>query len=260
MSDLLEHLPRNHFKVILADPPWNFSTWSARGRDRCPDAPVTNAQGYDTRGRNNSPLRHYATMQMADIENLQVADVAAKDVLLFLWAVDPMIPHAIAVGKKWGFTFKTVGFYWAKTRRVGSTRGDRFDDPVRRAFPMGTGYWTRANPEQCLLFSRGKPKRIKADVEKLIVSPRREHSRKPDCVYERIERLVDGPYLELFARQSRQGWTTWGNEATKFDKPYSGQADFAGSLNDGYAAIRERVAAGGEPWQPGWRIMGGDSE
>lgn len=210
-------LPRQHFGAILADPPWHFSTWSARGRDRCPDAPVTNKHGYNIRGRNNSPLRHYATMTLQEVKSLPVSRLAARDCLLFLWCVDPLMPAALQVGESWGFTFKTIGFYWAKTRRVTSTRGERFDDPVRRAFPMGTGYWTRANPEMCLLFSRGKPKRCHADVAKLIVSPRREHSRKPDEAAERIERLVSGPYLELFAREQRPGWTAWGNEVGKFE-------------------------------------------
>jgi N6-adenosine-specific RNA methylase IME4 len=79
------------------------------------------------------------------------------------------------------------------------------------------GYWTRANSEPCLLATRGKPKRVNADVRQGIVEPRREHSRKPDCVPGRIERLVDGPYLELFARTQRQGWTVWGNQTDKFE-------------------------------------------
>ena len=82
---------------------------------------------------------------------------------------------------------------------------------------MGLGYWTRANTEACLLATRGHPKRLRADIRQLIVAPRREHSRKPEAIYERIERLVAGPRLELFARQSRPGWTAWGNESTKFD-------------------------------------------
>lgn len=157
-------------------------------------------------------------MSLDDIKALPVMELAARDCLLFMWAVDPLLPQAVQVGEAWGFTFKTVGFYWAKTRRATSTRGDRFvDDPVRKSFPMGTGYWTRANPETCLLFSRGKPERLSASVAKLIVSPRREHSRKPDEQYERIEALVGGPYLEMFARQTRPGWSSWGNQVGKFD-------------------------------------------
>ena len=92
-------------------------------------------------------------------------------------------------------------------------------------FFTGLGFWTRSNPEPCLLATRGKPHRRAANVRKLIVSPRREHSRKPDEVYERIEALCDGPYLEMFARfsrpdGSRPGWELWGHEA---DAPVAGQ-------------------------------------
>lgn len=78
------------------------------------------------------------------------------------------------------------------------------------------GYWTRANTEPCLLATRGRPKRLNADVRQGIIAPRREHSRKPDDIHARIERLVPGPYLELFARTQRPGWTVWGNQTDKF--------------------------------------------
>jgi N6-adenosine-specific RNA methylase IME4 len=86
------------------------------------------------------------------------------------------------------------------------------DIPVQ----MGSGYWTRANSEVCLLATRGNPKRLDAGVRQAIVEPRRQHSRKPDCVHDRIERLVAGPYLELFARQRRPNWDCWGNQTDKF--------------------------------------------
>ena len=195
--------------AILCDPPWQFSTWSPKGRDRCPDAPMTRNES-----RRNNPERHYKTMTLDSVKALRVGDIAAKDCLLFLWATDPMIPQAIAVGQGWGFTFKTVGFYWIKTRRETSTRGAPKD------YPMGTGYWTRANPEQCLLFSRGHPKRLSASVRKLIVSPRRDHSQKPDEIYGLIEQLVSGPYVELFARQRWPGWHAWGDQVDKFSVTY----------------------------------------
>ena len=199
------------FACILADPPWRFSTWSAKGRDRCPDAPLTRNES-----RANSPARHYETMTLDDIKALPIAKLADKNAVLFLWAVDPMIPQALEVGAAWGFTYKTVAFYWAKLRREGSKRGMQYDDREMRDFPMGTGYWTRPNPEQCLLFTRGSPKRVNADVRKLVIAPRREHSRKPDEQYERIERLCAGPYLELFARQRREGWYSWGAQTERF--------------------------------------------
>jgi N6-adenosine-specific RNA methylase IME4 len=112
----------------------------------------------------------------------------------------------------WGFTYKTCGFDWMKA-------DDRQPDMFRDSVPVqvGMGYWTRANSEPCLLATRGKPKRLNADVRMGIIEPRRQHSRKPDCVPSRIERLVEGPYLELFARTQRPGWTVWGNQTDKFE-------------------------------------------
>jgi N6-adenosine-specific RNA methylase IME4 len=111
---------------------------------------------------------------------------------------------------------------------------------------VGMGYWTRANSEVCLLATRGKPKRLNADVRQGIIEPRREHSRKPDCVPGRIERLVAGPYLELFARTTRPGWDSWGNETDKFAPPrvYDETADAIGSYADAVKAIGECVKAG----------------
>lgn len=156
-------------------------------------------------------------MTIDDIKALPVADVAARDCVLILWYVAPLLPEALEVGRAWGFAYKTSGFTWAKLRRVSSKRHQLHDDHWHKLFPIGTGYWTRANPEQCLLFTRGRPKRLSAAVRELIVAPRREHSRKPDEQYVSIEQLVAGPYLELFARSARPGWTAWGNEVGKFD-------------------------------------------
>jgi N6-adenosine-specific RNA methylase IME4 len=184
MSDPFEGLPRGHFGAILADPPWRFETWSAKGMGRAPD---------------------YSTMTLGEINSLPVGLLVGRDCVLFLWISWPMLEHALHLIDRWGFKYKTCGFAWVKS--------------VGCDVAVGTGDWTRANSEVCLLATRGKPKRLNADVRQGIIEPRREHSRKPDCVHERIERLVAGPYLELFARQSRPGWTTWGNEATKFDRP-----------------------------------------
>jgi N6-adenosine-specific RNA methylase IME4 len=123
-----------------------------------------------------------------------------------LWAVDPLLDKAFELICAWGFEYKTVGFYWVKQNNKGS------------GFFTGLGYWTRANPEQCLLATRGKPRRRGKDVRKLVVEPRREHSRKPDDVRERIERLVDGPYLELFARETKPNWHYWGDQVGLFNQ------------------------------------------
>jgi len=214
----VSELPSGPFGCIVADPPWRFATFSAMGRGRCPDGPIS-AKAARNLQRQNRPERHYATMTLEDIKALPVGDVAAKDCLLMLWAVDPMLPQALEVGQAWGFIFKTVGFVWAKERRVTSKRGADMAALDHKRFPMGTGYWTRANPELCLLFTRGRPRRTSAAVRKLLIAPRREHSRKPDEQYERIQQLVGGPYLELFARTARHGWSAWGDQMGEFDEP-----------------------------------------
>jgi N6-adenosine-specific RNA methylase IME4 len=139
---------------------------------------------------------------------LPIADLAADDCALFLWATDPLLPSAIDLIKAWGFEYKTVGFYWVKLNSAAKHNADYF---------TGLGYWTRANPEPCLLATRGKPSRRSKAVRRLVVDRRREHSRKPDAVREQIEELIEGPYLELFARETKSGWDCWGNQLALFD-------------------------------------------
>lgn len=172
------------FSVIYADPPWEFKVYSGKGKQR-------------------SAERHYDTAGLDDIASLPVEALAAPDCALFLWAVMPELPGAVDVLRAWGFEYKTVGFTWAKQNRSGE------------GWFTGMGYWTRANAEVCLLATRGSPQRLAMDVPQLVVAPVREHSRKPDEVPPRIERLLAGPYLELFARAERPGWTTWGNEIAR---------------------------------------------
>jgi N6-adenosine-specific RNA methylase IME4 len=190
MTDPFHDLPKGHYGAILADPPWRFEVWSGKGKARSAD-------------------NHYDTMQADDIASLCVGELAAKDCALFLWACWPTLTDAFDLIKTWNFKYKTCAFSWMKA------------DPYRlfaddKTPFAGMGYWTRANTEPCLLATRGTPKRLNADVRQGIIAPRREHSRKPDGIHERIERLVAGPYLELFARQKRAGWDCWGNETDKF--------------------------------------------
>ena len=185
--------PRKRYGVIYADPPWNFKNFSEKGT-----------------GRN--PVAHYTCMDFNQIAALQPQRWAAKDCVLFLWATDPLLHKALELIQAWGFTYKTVGFYWAKTNKRAN-----LEALTVRDFFTGLGYWSRANIEQCLLATRGSPPRMAKDVKRLVIAPRREHSRKPDEVYDRIERLAHGPYLELFARQSRRGWDRLGNQASLFD-------------------------------------------
>lgn len=196
--DDLQALAASGFRAgaILADPPWKFAAWGANGEDR-------------------SASQHYDTRKLDAIVSLPVRDLAAKDAILGLWTVDWDVNHAMAfaVIKAWGFEHKTTFLTWVKLNASGE------------GYFIGQGYWTRANPEVCLLATRGHPKRIHADVQQLIVSEIGEHSEKPDETNDRIMRLVDGPYLELYARRKRRGWKTWGNEIAppRCDVPHDPQ-------------------------------------
>ena len=180
-------LPRNHFGAILADPPWRFRTWA--GTDDF------------VKPWSNPQAAHYPTLWITQLHSLPVQQLAARDCALFLWTTWDHLPNALRLLEAWGFRYSTCAFDWMKTTKDGRVR-------------MGRGYWARLSTEPCLLATRGSPKRLDKSVPQGIIEPRREHSRKPSCVYERIERLVAGPYLELFARQHRNGWTSWGNEVS----------------------------------------------
>jgi N6-adenosine-specific RNA methylase IME4 len=171
------------YDVILADPPWKFEVW-----DR------------DT-GSGRSAESHYPTMAIQDICDLQIGNIAEDNAALFLWVVWPSLREAFDVVETWGFIYKTVAWTWVKANRGGFGHF------------MGMGYYTRANTEPCLLAVKGNMPVQAHDVLALIYSPVREHSRKPDEQYAKIERLYpDRNYLELFAREKREGWHCWGNE------------------------------------------------
>lgn len=196
--------PTGRYGAILADPPWTFQAWYAGGWRNRPDGSRYYSAASPRAAR-------YDTMATEDIAAMPVADLAADDCVLFLWGCWPMLRDCMEVMDGWGFKHKSCAFVWMKAnvQQLDIFREDADPD-------MLLGYWTRANSEFCLLGTRGKPKRLATDVRQGIIEPRREHSRKPDVVHSRIERLVSGPYLELFARAPRQGWTVWGNETDKF--------------------------------------------
>lgn len=184
------------FPVIVADPPWSYKCWST-------------PTPYDRRdikhGSSRVASAFYDTQETDWLAKLPVADVAAPDCCLFLWATWPNLLDAIRIIEAWSFTYKTLAFDWVKVSGDGN--------PLFRL-----GYWTRANSEPCLLATRGKPKRMDKGVGQVLVSGVGEHSEKPEEMYERIERLVEGPYLELFHRPRnglfppRAGWTFAGLE------------------------------------------------
>ena len=169
------------FRVVCADPPWHFKSNSAA-------IPGKNA------------MRHYGCMGLSDLVALPVKDAVASDAWLFLWITGPFLAIGahMPIVKAWGFKTSTIGFVWEKEN-------------------FGTGYTTRSSCEFVVVGRRGSPKRASASVRQFIREAAREHSRKPDEFYRRVETLCEGERLELFGRQSRPGWTVWGNEAAKFD-------------------------------------------
>ena len=187
MTSPFSNLPMFGYEIIHADPPWGFENWSEKGEDR-------------------NPNQHYDTMSWQDIAALPVGELASANCALFLWAVDPLLDRAIETMRIWGFRFVTVAFTWAKRTRRDAD------------WHLGTGYYTRANPEICLLGMMGSLPRLDAGVRQLVVEPLREHSRKPDRIADDIIRLFgDRPRIELFARIQRAGWDAWGNETAKFE-------------------------------------------
>jgi N6-adenosine-specific RNA methylase IME4 len=172
------------FDVILADPPWSYYSWDE-----------------NTGPNGRTAAKHYSVMSVEEIAALPVDDLVADNCALFLWAVWPDIFRARDVIRAWGFTYRTIAWVWAKL------------NPSSVGFHYGLGYYTRANTEPCLLAVRGSMPPAVKDVQALIVSPVREHSRKPDEQYGKIERLYPNTRrIELFARYERPGWYVWGNE------------------------------------------------
>ena len=165
--------------MIYADPPWRYAQ----------------------KGLQGAAEKHYPTMSINELCALPVAELAAKDSALFLWATFPQLPEALRLIKAWGFTYKTVAFVWLKQNRKSP------------GWFYGLGFWTRGNAEVCLLATRGHPRRQTANVHQFIISPIEEHSKKPDEARVKIAALMgDVPRVELFARQTPPGWDVWGNE------------------------------------------------
>ena len=144
-------------------------------------------------------------MSMEDIKALPIPELADGNCALFMWCTFPQMDKQIKLFEHWGFKYKTVAFTWVKTNLHKNT-------PF-----FGVGYYAKSNAEVCLLGIRGKMKPVSNKVSSIIISPRREHSRKPDEARERIVQLFgDIPRLEMFARQKTEGWDILGNETDKF--------------------------------------------
>lgn len=167
------------WRAFYMDPPWAYSNKRTR----------------------SAAANNYPVMNLSELSQLPVAELAAKDSFLFMWATAPFMWTALTLGHSWGFNYKTIAFTWAKRNRKSNT-------PF-----FGMGNYTRANVELCLLFTRGSPKVADRGVPQFVWSPILRHSEKPAVVRERIVRLCGNvKRLEMFARHQTPGWKTWGNE------------------------------------------------
>lgn len=182
------HVPRiepvSGYRVIYADPPWAY------------------AQRCTTDSFKGGVRRHYNVMSTPEICALPVGEIAAKSAMLFMWATFPLLPDALKAVEAWGFEYCTVAFTWVKT------------NPNDGAPFFGVGYYTKSNAEICLLARRGKAIKPATDtISQIIISPRMEHSRKPDEARRRIEQMYPQcSRVELFARRQSPGWDVWGNQ------------------------------------------------
>lgn len=190
------------YAMIVADPPWRFRGYK-------------DPKDWLQRGLRQAE-KHYATMGINEISALPVSMIAAPDAHLLLWTTGPQLPAAFDLIKAWGFRYSGMGFVWIKLKRSIDSRQLRLTATAETDLHVGLGFTTRKNAEFCLLARRGNAKRVSKSVREIILSPVREHSRKPDEFYSRAMAYAAGPYVELFARQARPGWDAWGNQVDKF--------------------------------------------
>ena len=190
-ADLLTTAKGRRFGTILADPPWQFQNKTGKV------APE------------HRRLSRYATLTLEDIAALPFGEVAAEVAHLYLWVPNALLPEGISVMRAWGFRYKS-NLVWHKVRKDGGSDG------------RGVGFYFRNVTELVLFGVRGRNARTRAAGRRQVnylSSRKREHSRKPDELYPIIEACSPGPYLELFARGVREGWTAWGNQADAGYRP-----------------------------------------
>jgi N6-adenosine-specific RNA methylase IME4 len=178
------------FVTVLADPPWRFANRTGK---MAPE---------------HRRLSRYRTLTAKEIAALPVAQLLAPRSHCYLWVPNTLLAEGLMVMENWGFTYK-ANLVWHKVRKDGGSDG------------RGVGFYFRNVTELVLFGSRGQLRTLGPGRRQvnLLATRKREHSRKPDELYELIERCSPGPYLELFARHRRPGWTAWGDEAPMAETP-----------------------------------------
>jgi N6-adenosine-specific RNA methylase IME4 len=200
-SNLLDFAGPSRFSTVLADPPWQFMNRTGK------IAPE------------HQRLSRYGTMTVKEIMKLPVASIVRPTAHLYLWVPNALLADGLAVMKAWGFTYKS-NLVWHKVRKDGGSDG------------RGVGFYFRNVTELVLFGVKGKNARTLAPGRRqvnLLATRKREHSRKPDEQYALIESCSRAPYLELFARGTRKGWSCWGNEAEKYQPSWKTYAHHTGA-------------------------------
>lgn len=189
-KDFQKKYTNTKYATILADPPWQFQNKTGKA------APE------------HKRLSRYSTLTLQEIVDIPVQSVAADHAHLYLWVPNALLMEGLKVMVAWGFQYKTH-IVWHKIRKDGEPDG------------RGVGFYFRNTTELLLFGIRGKMRTLKPGRTQvnIIKTRKREHSRKPDEQYTLIESCSPGPYLELFARNTRENWDAWGNEAEKY-KPH----------------------------------------
>jgi N6-adenosine-specific RNA methylase IME4 len=194
---------KGRFSTILADPPWRFSNRTGK---MAPE---------------HRRLSRYETLTLDEIKEVPVSLVASEKSHLYLWVPNALLAEGMEVLRAWGFTYKT-NIVWHKVRKDGGPDG------------RGVGFYFRNTTEIVLFGIRGHlrtlaPGRSQVNI---IRTEKREHSRKPDELYDVIEACSPGPYLELFARVERKGWSQWGNQVEEYEPTWATYANRQSAIND----------------------------
>ncbi len=206
--ELRSTLGGRRFGTLLADPPWRFQNRTGK---MAPE---------------HRRLGRYGTMSLEEIMALPVAEATADRAHLYLWVPNALLPDGIRVLNAWGFDYKT-NLVWHKVRKDGGPDG------------RGVGFYFRNVTELILFGVKGKKARTLAPGRRQVnfmATQKREHSRKPDELYDIIEECSRGPYLELFARGTREGWVGWGNQSEEYEITWKTYANSSKRVPIGIAA------------------------
>ena len=186
-QDFVQTVGKKSYGAILADPPWRFTNRTGK---MAPE---------------HRRLSRYQTLTLEEIKSIPISLVAASSCHLYLWVPNALMPEGLQVMEAWGFQYKT-NLIWHKIRKDGGPDG------------RGVGFYFRNTTEMVLFGVKGKLRTLAPGRRQVntIKSQKREHSRKPDELYDIVEACSPAPYLELFARGQRPGWDQWGNEVEDY--------------------------------------------